>query len=115
MHESSKLRVLENCPGCGRTVFSIYDVGRIAFDIDSWDGSDYFIVWPFPGYKSISSDFKSIIEDQEGTGVKFMEFEEWKPGLVGTLAPGLVSSWIEGARGKKLQASIDSEVARRFQ
>ena len=47
------LTLIESCPGCGHKVYAIAEASRL-IDPAAWDGSDFFIVWPLPGYQFAS-------------------------------------------------------------
>jgi hypothetical protein len=84
------------------------------FDIDAWDGSDFFIMWPLPVYKCASAGLMKLISEHGWTGVRFTAIEDWKVNLAGKIGPGLITSWIEGRTGKNLEAVINAELARRY-
>jgi len=48
--QESGVRLIEECRYCGRQVFSGYTDSSKIFDIDAWDGSDFFFIWPLPKY-----------------------------------------------------------------
>lgn len=114
VHRDSQISLSERCPSCGRTVYSTVGEGRIVFDVDAWDGSDLFRVWPLPVFKCISPSFSEVVERQQWTGCRFLAFEGLKPNLSGKISPGVVTSWVEGARGREIQAQIDAELSKRY-
>jgi|GraSoiStandDraft_47_1057283.scaffolds.fasta_scaffold356085_2 hypothetical protein len=67
----AKLIVTRSCRACGDTRYSIGDPGKI-LDPGAWDGSDLFIVWPFPRHPFASDRLASIIRQEKLFGVKLM-------------------------------------------
>ena len=69
--ESGCHPVGEVCPACGwqnyRTPSNMPDM----LDERAWDGSDLFIVWPYPRFIFASDRMKRLVERLKLTGVKF--------------------------------------------
>jgi hypothetical protein len=64
------------CPGCGRRRYQgQVDVQKV-FSEDRWDGSDLFIVWPFPKYVWISPRAVSAIQRQRLTGATICSMDD---------------------------------------
>jgi hypothetical protein len=64
----AKLIVTRSCGACGDTHYSIGEPGKI-LDPGAWDGSDLFIVWPFPRHPFASERLASIIRQEKLSGV----------------------------------------------
>jgi hypothetical protein len=68
---AAKLVVTRSCTACGNTRYSIGEPGKI-FDPRAWDGSDLFMVWPFPRHPFASDRLASIIRQEKLSGVSLV-------------------------------------------
>ena len=104
---SSGIRVLKRCAYCGHTDYSGYTSKENLFDIDKWDGSDFFLIWPLPRYIFITDDVAKFIAKAGYSGVSVCEFKKLPNPVAGTLTPGQISDWY----GKEMAARILNEGA----
>lgn len=77
--KESGIEVLEECPGCKRRIFSGYEEPAKLFNIDEWDGSDIFIIWPMPSYIFVTKDVRNWARDKNFTGVQFIPISDLPP------------------------------------
>jgi hypothetical protein len=94
--KGSGIRAMEACKCCGRQVFSgITDKAKL-FDIDAWDGSDFFIIWPLRRFMMITEAVAKHIWDAGYSGVRIVRLVELPlltvKGFEG-FSPGSLKSW----------------------
>jgi hypothetical protein len=94
----SGIREIERCPYCKNTVFSGYTHPERLFNIDGWDGSDMFLIWPLPRYIMVTGRVRDFISDAKYTGVRFRKLTELPPVVAGTLTPGNLHNWFDDDR-----------------
>lgn len=109
----SGVRVVEQCPFCNRRVFSEYTSPEKLFDIECWDGSDFFVIWPLPRYIMVTGSVRSHILREDYSGVIVRPLKHLPKGMPGTLTPGSVKDWFEGERARRIEGEIESEYLRR--
>lgn len=94
--KASGIRLKEECPCCGRQVYSgITDKTRL-FDKDAWDGSDFFIIWPLRRFVMVTEAVAEYIRDAGYSGVKIVRLDQLSlltiKGFDG-FSPGSLKSW----------------------
>jgi len=52
--KDSGVRLIQHCPTCRLLVYSCFDKPQNLIKKTSWDGSDFFIVWPLPRFIFLS-------------------------------------------------------------
>jgi len=94
--KASGIRVIEECTCCGRQVFSGFTDKAKLFDIDAWDGSDFFVIWPLRRFIMITEAVAKHIWDAGYSGVKILRPDELPmvpvKGFDG-FSPGSLKSW----------------------
>jgi hypothetical protein len=65
------VEMIECCPTCRRREYTIVDPSQL-IDATAWDGSDLFIVWPYPRFRFASDRLAEIIRRQRIAGVKLI-------------------------------------------
>jgi len=61
--KQSGVKLVDYCPYCGSAKFSEPSSPEFLIDEKQWDGNDFFMVWPLPGYIFVTSrvaDFLKI-------------------------------------------------------
>jgi hypothetical protein len=95
----SGVRLIEHCPTCKHCVYSgISDPLRFVNE-EAWDGSDFFIVWPYPNCRFVTPRVKKLIEDEGLTGAVFVPLMSIK---ADGFSPGRLSYWMPEARAREL-------------
>ncbi len=89
----SGIRVMEECPYCKRQVFSECTHPERLFDLEAWDGSDVFLIWPLPRFVMITGRVRDFILDSKFTGVRLRNLRELPHDISGTLTPGNLLDW----------------------
>lgn len=86
--ESSGIRPIEICPHCGFCIFTGYQNTNDVFNIDEWDGSDIFTIWPLPRFIVASDSVIELLDRESITGVAAVSLSKLPVCLSGTLTPG---------------------------
>jgi len=71
----SGLYVKEACPKCHFRSYGIERPDRL-IKSTTWDGSDFFMVWPLPQWKFVSERLAEILRRERATGIKLRPAEE---------------------------------------
>jgi hypothetical protein len=94
--KKSGIHIVEECTCCGRQVFSGFTDKKRLFDIDAWDGSDFFVIWPLRRFIMITEAVAEHITDAGYSGVKIVRPDELPvlpvKGFEG-YSPGSLKSW----------------------
>lgn len=106
----SGVREVQRCSVCGRKVFSGYTDPEKLFDIEAWDNSDFFLIWPLPRYIMITAKVRDFILDSKFTGVCVKKLTELPPVVAGTLSPGNLNDWFERDRVRMIEANEGSSL-----
>lgn len=105
---SSGVKVIEECPYCDRRVFSRYTNPVRLFDLERWDGSDVFLIWPLPRYILTLGRVKDLIAKNRFTGVRIRSLAELPMNpLIDTLTPGSVADWFDDERAEELSNEVE--------
>ena len=94
----SGIRVLKECPYCGRKVFSGFTNKEKLFDAAQWDGSDFFIIWPMPKKFFITDRVRKFMLERDYSGVTIHALGELRPAVAGTFTPGNLHDWFSASK-----------------
>ncbi len=108
--KSSGVRVLEECSFCKRRVFSTFTNAEELFDVDAWDGSDVFTIWPLPRYILSTSSVRDLLKKNQFSGVRLFPINRLPKTIAGTLTPGNVRDWFDEEQASKFEAEIDAAI-----
>jgi len=106
----SGVRVLEECPYCKHRVFSGYKDPARLLDLDAWDGSDIFTVWPIPRYILATEAVRDLLVQHHFTGVKAIPIEKLPKVVAGTLTPGNIRDWFDENQARQFEAEIEAAI-----
>ncbi len=67
----------EACSTCGRITEDIDELDGVGFDINKWDGSDFFLVDNFTGIPVVTQKVKDIFEKNKIKNIKFTNIKEF--------------------------------------
>jgi hypothetical protein len=97
---ASGVHLIKSCPGCGLLQYSGFTNPEHLVDLDAWDGSDFFMVWPLPGFIFVTNRVAEAILNRGLTGLKLLPLS----GLTSHdgLSPGRLSYWMPEPRARKL-------------
>jgi hypothetical protein len=95
----SGIRLLSECPSCGRLRYSMWRDSTKLIDESQWDGSDLFLVWPLPVYIFATDKFRAVMLRNKIRGAQFIALESMTgssrldPSL-DTLSPGRLRNYL---------------------
>ena len=95
---SSGIHEIERCTYCGHRIFSGYSCPERLFNLEDWDGSDLFLIWPLPRYMMVTGRVRDFILDSKYTGVRLRRLAELPRVVAGTLTPGNLADWFDDER-----------------
>ena len=98
----------ESCTCCGLLKYTgVQNTSTFADDIQ-WDGSDIFMIWPYPRYRFVTDRVADLIRSHELTGVVLRNASGFADDLRSRnlaspdVSPGRLSYWMPEARAKAL-------------
>lgn len=100
---ASGVHVVEECQYCGRKIYSGYSNPSLLFDLDAWDGSDLFLIWPLPRYIMAVLAVKNVVEQRGFSGATLASLEKLPKVIAGTLTPGHLGDWFEQTKARQLR------------
>jgi hypothetical protein len=75
----SGVRLLEHCRACGRQQYTGFADSSLLVNEETWDGSDFFIVWPMSRGILITERVASFIQTMEWTGCSVTQLDQIPP------------------------------------
>jgi hypothetical protein len=105
----SGIRILKKCSYCGRSVFSEYTRKNNLFDIDKWDGSDVFLIWPMPRYIFVVEEVAKCVLNSGWSGVCVSEMNELPKLIAGTFTPGHIEDWYDKEKAAEILTEFDGD------
>jgi hypothetical protein len=101
----AKLTVTRSCKACGDTHYAIGEPSKI-LDPSAWDGSDLFMVWPFPRHPFASDRLASVIRQEKLSGVKLLPpgAIDMEPGAA--IHAGSLFAWLPEERAEVLSRQL---------
>ena len=101
--EESGVRLRENCPACGYLDYGGPVDYSLLISETQWDGSDFFIVWPFPRIIFVTDRVAGIITRHELKGLQLDRPEDLRFARIAEgAAPGRLSYWMPDERAREL-------------
>ncbi len=98
--QASGIRLVGSCEACGMLFYSGFTRPDLLVDLEGWDGSDLFIVWPLPRYLLVTERVRDAIRQAGLTGCRFQPLEELEP--TDGLSPGRLHYWMPAERARLL-------------
>jgi hypothetical protein len=92
------IRIKEYCPYCEHVEFCNLTNAKELVNLDAWDGSDFFMIWPLPRFIFVSEEAKHIMDGMQGA--EFVKMEDLD--YTGSLAPGKLSYYMPESRLREL-------------
>jgi|SRR5579862_1492098 len=97
--KESGIHLINECRFCGNQTFSGYTKRESLIDVDSWDGSDFFVVWPLRRYIMITEAVAEHIIEAKYSGMKIKRLDQLPKVVVGGgFGPGSLKSWRDEIR-----------------
>ena len=86
-------------------MFSGYTHPERLLNIERWDSTDMFLIWPVPRYVMVTGRVRDFILDSKYTGVRLRELGELPLVVAGTLSPGKLRDWFYEERVRAIERS----------
>jgi hypothetical protein len=97
----SGIKLVTHCDACRHRTYSDFTNPEALIDESQWDGSDFFMVWPLPGFVFVSERAAQLIRRYELTGCVLEAVAQLKYDNTG-LTPGRLSYWMPDTRAHEL-------------
>lgn len=92
------ITVQKKCPYCGHTVYNGMTNPHKLSEVQDWDGSDFFIIWPMPKFIMVTSRVRRFLLERGYSGIKTTPLGELRtrdsPGS-STFTPGPLADWFD--------------------
>ena len=100
----SGIRLIEDCPACGLKRYSAWTNPERLVDAAEWDGSDFFMVWPLPGYIFVAGRVAQAIHEYAlaGCALKPLADVVFPSGVIPSVGPGRLSYYMPEKRAREL-------------
>jgi len=105
--EASGIRELERCPACGHLSYSGIEEPRELLNVNNWDGSDFFMVWPLPMYRFVTGRVAEVCAKHKITGITLeRNFPLPSEHVISGYSPGRLSYYMPADRAHALGNSL---------
>ena len=98
--EESGVRLKRSCQACGMKLYNGITNASLLVDEKNWDGSDFFIVWPYPKYIFVTARVASFIKKHKLTGARFQSLNDIE--FFDIAMPGRLSYYFPEERAKEI-------------
>ena len=105
----SGVSLLEYDRCCGRMVYSDATNPSVLRPTEQWDGSDIFMMWPYPRYILAVDRVAKLLMDNKVSGILPTSFSERRRSDLGTLMPGRLSNWFSADRVREIGRPLGIE------
>lgn len=104
----SGVKLVYKCPSCDLTDYKPPKDFSNLLDEKQWDGSDFFMVWPFPNFIFVTARVAEFIKKHKLTGVKLKKPEDVEIGEDSIdISPGRLSYLMPEKRAHELGDPLD--------
>jgi hypothetical protein len=103
----SGIKLVKECRACGLLDYSGASNPGALIDASRWDGSDFFMVWPLPGFIFVTDRVAQVIRDNRLRGSVLRQPRELD--LSRGFGPGRLSYWMPEQRARELGAPLGIE------
>ena len=100
--ESSGIREITRCEGCGYVTYSCWTDPELLIDVQRWDGSDFFMVWPLPVFKFVTARVARLVQAEGWKGIRVRRLAELQ--CRGTLSPGRLRDHVLMSKAEQIAA-----------
>lgn len=101
---ASGIHLTDRCDGCGLLVYSCFTNPAKLVDVEKWDGSDFFIVWPMPRFIFVSHRALEFLNRHGPASFSAIPIEDLR--CDSQLTPGRLSHWMSPQRAHALGHAI---------
>lgn len=67
--EASGIREVYRCQACGHLRYSGLEEPRRLLDVNNWDGSDFFMIWPLSRFRFVTGRVAEVCRKHSITGI----------------------------------------------
>jgi len=67
--EASGIREVYRCQACGHLRYSGLEEPRCLLDVNNWDGSDFFMIWPLSRFRFVTGRVAEVCRKHSITGI----------------------------------------------
>lgn len=103
----SGIKLAEHCRACGFLTYSPCSTPEKLIDVSRWDGSDFFMVWPLPGFIFVTDRVARVIRDSELRGAVLRRARDIEFSQDYGFSPGRLSYWMPEERARELGATLE--------
>lgn len=96
----SGIREVLRCRVCGNLMYSKLRHPEKLINLEAWDGSDFFMVWPLPRYIFVTKKVVELFKTHKISGARFTQ--ELEPSVSDTYSPGRLSYYMPEERAHLL-------------
>lgn len=100
----SGVRLEEECPVCHHRHYSPINDPEKLIQLDQWDGSDVFMIWPLPAFMFVTERVVDLISENSITGVTWRK--TLPPSAGCGYSPGGLSLWMPEGRAHAIGDSL---------
>lgn len=101
--EASGIREVERCPACGHLRYSGIEEPRELLDVNNWDGSDFFMVWPLPMFRFVTGRVAEVCAKHKISGITLeRNFPPPSEHVISGYSPGRLSYYMPADRAHTL-------------
>jgi hypothetical protein len=102
------IKLIQRCDTCGHLVYSRWTNAMRLFDTAQWDGSDFFLIWPLPGFIFVTSRVASLIQTARLSGAVITPIEQLVPSphTIEKLSPGRLSYYMPEERARLIGSPL---------
>jgi hypothetical protein len=102
----SGVHLVDSCPACGHQTWSVpVDRTRLV-DVRDWDGSDFFMLWPFPRITFVSDRAAKYLGRWYQQDIQLARVEDFEFPIQGIVSPGRLSDWMDEVRAQRLGGQL---------
>ena len=91
----------KSCDACGHLTYTGLLHPESLIDANTWDGSDFFMVWPFPRFVFVTERVVGVLGEHHLAGVRILPASEFKPAS-DEFSPGRLSYSMPRERARAL-------------
>jgi hypothetical protein len=92
----------KSCSVCGHLVYTGLSRSERLIDAAAWDGSDFFMVWPFPNFVFVTERVVKSIERFKLSGVLAVPGSEFEIEIDEEISPGRLSHSMPEPRAREI-------------
>jgi len=100
--ESGVVEVEGPCPTCGQRTYTPFTDPSKLIDRTRWDGSDIFVVWPFPVSPFLTEALAKDLRSRKFAGIRFLPLADVPCPSPGPVRAARLSHWFSEERAREI-------------